>query len=154
MSAIKMVRTILVGVDGSHESDRAATLAGQLAATLGAVLVAVHATGLLDVWPEHPETHGARNSHSHVDLMMRGTWTDPARQSGVEPQLILRDGPPSLVLTAVADEMDADLIIIGTRGAGSSDPFGLGSTAAKLAQRSTRPILIVPGARTRSDEPE
>ena len=44
--------TILVGIDGSTDSDRAAAFAAKLAVQLGADVVAAHAVGLLDVMPE------------------------------------------------------------------------------------------------------
>ncbi len=142
------IETILVGVDGSPEAGRAMALAGSLAGQLGARVVAVHAVGLLDVWPEHPENHAARNSHEHVKAMLEGPWIEPLVRVGVRPRLILRDGPPSIVLLAVAEEVDADLIVVGSRGSGQASPSALGSTSAKITQRSSRPVVVVPDDRS------
>jgi nucleotide-binding universal stress UspA family protein len=140
------ITSILVGVDGSAESDHAAAFAGVLGAAIGARVITVHATGLLDVWPDHPEP-GMRNSHAHVDELMHGAWTEPLRTAGVEPEIVIRDGPPAHVLLAVADELDVSLIVVGTRGVGQTDPYGLGSVATRLTHESTRPVVIVPRAR-------
>lgn len=138
------ISTILVGVDGSAEAAQAAAFAAALANQLGAAVVAVHAVGLLDVWPEHPETHLERNSHAHVTALLEGPWIEPFTRVGVRPRLMLRDGPPSNVLLDIAEEVDADLIVIGIRGAGKAEYFALGSTTAKITQHSTRPVVVVP----------
>lgn len=138
------ISTILVGVDGSPEARQAAAFTAMLARQLGAEVVAVHAVSLLDVWPEHPEDHLERNSHTHVTALLEGPWIEPLTLAGVQPRLMLRDGPPSIVLLAIADEIDADLIVIGIRGAGQADLFALGSTTTRITERSTRPVVVVP----------
>jgi len=142
------IRTILVGVDGSPESERAAAFASTLARQLGADVVAAHAVGLLDVWPEHPESKIRPNSHARVEGLLEGPWTASLRNAGVPLRLVLRDGPPSIVLLALAVETGADLLVVGRRGVGRSDPSAMGSTAAKIAQLSTTPVVVVPAAPT------
>lgn len=142
------ITSILVGVDGSAESDHAAAFAGALGVSVGARVVAAHATGLLDVWPEHPEIGRVRNSHAHVAELMRNAWTESVRAQGLAPEIVIRDGPPAQVLLAVADELNVDLIVVGTRGVGQTDPYGLGSVATRLAHESKRPVVIVPRAPT------
>ena len=141
-------RTILLGVDGSAASLHAAGFATDLASGLGARIVAVHAVGLLDVWPAQPDGLHERNSHVLVGELIAGPWTEPIRSAGVEVELVLRDGPPALVLLRVADEFDVDIIVVGTRGSGDAALFALGNTAAHLTERSTRPVLVVPDTRS------
>lgn len=136
--------TIMVGVDGSPGSSNAAGFAARLASKLGARVVAVHAVGLLDVWPEHPEAHEERNDHRHVTELADGTWTQPIRDAGIEPVIVLRDGPPSHVLLDVADEYEANLLVVGTRGAGQAELLTLGGTATRLTTHSSRPTVVVP----------
>jgi nucleotide-binding universal stress UspA family protein len=59
---------------------------------------------------------------------------------------VLRDGHPVQVLLDVADDVDADMIVVGSRGFGGFPQMLLGSTSTQLAQHSRRPVLIVPGA--------
>jgi nucleotide-binding universal stress UspA family protein len=147
------ITTILVGVDGSPESDRAAAFATKLAIQLDAEIVAAHAVGLLDVWPEHPEAGNAHNSHEHVVALMEGPWTETIRRLGIRRRIALLDGSPGRVLLELADQIDADLIVVGSRGAGEAELFGLGDTSTKLAHRSACPILIVPPPRPADDPP-
>lgn len=141
----KMV--ILVGIDGSEPSLQAARFTGRLASTLEADVVAVHAVGLLDVWPEHPWDHTKRNSHARVTELANSAWVCGIREHGVKPNVLLRDGPPAPVILAAAEECNADMIVVGRRGSGSGNVelYALGSTTAQLTKRSTRPVVVVPG---------
>ena len=147
----KQISTILVGVDGSAESDRAAEFAARLAMQLEARVVAVHAVGLLDVWPDSPDSpegsSNKHNSHAHVTALMEGPWTETIRRIGIHPSVALVDGPPARVLLELADEIDADLIVVGSRGAGQSELVALGDTSTKLAHQADRPVLIIPAQR-------
>jgi nucleotide-binding universal stress UspA family protein len=147
----KQIATILVGVDGSEEANRAASFAARLAIQLDAEIVAAHAVGLLDIWPEHPEAHDKPDPHEHVTTLMEGPWTDTIRQLGVLPRIILLNGPPARVLLELADQIDADLIVVGSRGVGQAELFALGDTSARLAHQSARPVLIVPPPRPGDD---
>lgn len=145
------IATILVGVDGSPESDRAVAFASELAIQLSANIVAAHAVGLLDVWPKHPEAGKQPDPHAHVKALMEGPWTEGIRRMGLQPRVVLLDGPPAHVLLELADQINADLIVVGSRGAGQAELFALGDTSTKLAHQSARPVLIVPAPRTDSD---
>lgn len=128
---------IVVGTDGSDNATRAVSEAAELARASGAELVAVCAVGLLA---------GAATPGSHEELRrhLDGEWTDAVRRSGVTVSTELRDGNPVQVLLAVADEVDADLIVVGSRGFGGFPTLLLGSTSTQLAQHSHRPVVIVP----------
>jgi len=56
-------------------------------------------------------------------------------------------GDPALALIQLADEIDASLIVVGTRKRGLGESlreFLTGSVAARLSHRQRRPILVVP----------
>jgi nucleotide-binding universal stress UspA family protein len=56
-------------------------------------------------------------------------------------------GDPALALKHLAEEVDARLIVVGTRKRGFGESvreFFTGSVAARLAHRQHRPILVVP----------
>ncbi len=56
-------------------------------------------------------------------------------------------GDPALAIKHLADDIDAKLLVIGTRKRGIGDSireFFTGSVAARLAHRQRRPILVVP----------
>ena len=63
-------------------------------------------------------------------------------QAGVSCRVIEREGMPAFVIGDVADEINADVIVMGTRGiAIESDQQ---STAARVIQLAPCPVLVVP----------
>lgn len=120
-------------MDGSDHSRAALRWAADLAAAVGGELVVVHAVGLL----EHmaPADRGAEVE----------TWCRPFRGRS-RLRTVVRDGPPSLVIAAVAEELGCDLIVVGTRGVGLA-PRSLGSTTLALLEDAHRPVVVLPPGR-------
>lgn len=56
----------------------------------------------------------------------------------------VEEGTPWKVILKVADEMDADVIVMGTRKHSAIGQVLLGSTAAKTISHSKRPVFVVP----------
>lgn len=61
----------------------------------------------------------------------------------VTAQTRLEQGGVLDALDRVADELAADLIVLGARGAGVLRRFVLGATAERLLRRTQRPLLVV-----------
>jgi nucleotide-binding universal stress UspA family protein len=66
---------------------------------------------------------------------------------------IVRFGQPWRLILALSDEMDADLIIVGSHGYHGLDRI-LGTTAARVANVSHRDVLVVHGRSHRADHVE
>ena|GEM_PF-2815299 len=72
------------------------------------------------------------------------TWVEPARDIAPIRSLGV-EGDPRKVLLQAADDEDADLLVVGAAGVGSSPGFlHLGSVAEFLVHQSTRPIAVIP----------
>lgn len=67
---------------------------------------------------------------------------DTFERAGVECQVIEREGKAAFVIGDVADEIEADLIVMGTRGISLEDDQT--STAARVIQLAPCPVLVVP----------
>ncbi len=137
---------IVVGLDGSSNSARAADLAATLAQLTGAGIVAVHAVGLLEDLAGEGRTPNERRVE--VRHQLESVWSKPLHRAGIEVCCEARDGHPCDVLLAMTDEVDADLLIVGRRGAGSFAERVLGSTSAQLSTAATCPLVIVPDQRS------
>jgi nucleotide-binding universal stress UspA family protein len=71
----------------------------------------------------------------------------PDPQWQVKP--LLRSGPSAAAeLIALANEMEADLIVVGSHGRGGLPRFLLGSVAERVLRNASQSVLIVPGMRT------
>jgi nucleotide-binding universal stress UspA family protein len=137
------IERIVVGVDGSDNSLVAVEWTAGLARLLDAEVVAVHALGLLeplgsgDPVPTFPR-------RAEISHLFETTWCAALAAADVGTRRLLRDGPAVSVLLAVADEVDADLIVVGSRGLGGYPELLLGSTSTQVAQNAHRPVTIVP----------
>ncbi len=144
------IHRIVVGVDGSDNSLVAVEWAAGLARLVDAEVVAVHAVGLLE--PLDGGTPVPSFPHrAEIEELFETRWSAPFRAAGVSAELVLRDGPAVAVLLAVADDTDADLIVVGSRGLGGYPELLLGSTSTQVAQNAHRPVIIVPVTTSRPD---
>jgi nucleotide-binding universal stress UspA family protein len=63
---------------------------------------------------------------------------------GIETSTRIESGKPADVLIAVAKEVGADVIVVGTVGESPISGALLGSVVLRLVQRSPMPVLVVP----------
>jgi nucleotide-binding universal stress UspA family protein len=61
-----------------------------------------------------------------------------------QPRSESRSGDVANTILAVASELDADIIVMGTRGLAGIKSFLLGSVSHHVAQHADRPVLVVP----------
>lgn len=137
-----MAPLVLAGVDGSAAAAAACGWAARLASATSAELVVASA------WQPgqaegSPEDFAQRRAA--VRAQLDESWSTPARAEGITPRTLLVDGSPD-VLLQVADTEDADLLVVGSRGAGGFASLHIGSVAHHLAHHTTRPLAIVPQA--------
>lgn len=132
--------SLLVGVDGSAPAAAALGWAGRLAARVGAEVVVanVFEAGQAEVSPDDYEALMA-DARAQLD----GEWSAPLDGVGVRHRSLQLLGAPDSLLTAAASE-HADLLVVGTRGAGRFAGLHLGSLAHHLAHHTTGPLAIVP----------
>ncbi|SCG40902.1 universal stress protein [Micromonospora coxensis] len=125
---------VLVGLDGSADSDRALrTAVRALGGTAGdLVLVAVTSPDLIDVEAAEEDRRARRMLDERVAALPAGL---PA------PSTEIVAGHPVDALLAVADARDVDLLVVGRAGHGLGERL-LGSVAEELAHRSPRPVLL------------
>jgi nucleotide-binding universal stress UspA family protein len=136
------IRKILVGVDGSRNSDRAASVAGDLAQLAGAEILAIHVAGLLEGAPGPEETRVEHRRALVHELETR--WTEVLRRTGTRVRCELHDGSAATAMLAVAEEHQPDLIVVGRHGHRSFPDQVLGSTSAAIAATARCPVLVVP----------
>ncbi|MEX1208600.1 MAG: universal stress protein [Acidimicrobiia bacterium] len=141
-------RLIIVGVDGSDQSLRAASVAASLARSVGArihlVTVVRPPEGWWGVVGSPPPADALAASMADAQRSVLDRTLDRLDHEGVEVTSAEEIGDPASALTALADEMSADLLVVGRRGAGVVERLILGSVADRVAHDSPCPVLIVP----------
>lgn len=68
-----------------------------------------------------------------------------------QPRAAPQQGTIAAAVLSVADDIDADVIVLGTRGLSGVKSFVLGSVSHAVVQHSGRPVLIVPSS-VRADQ--
>ncbi len=137
------IKRIVVGTDGSEHANRAVRWAADLAAQTGAEVVVTHAVGLLVKTAAGPVPSTAE-LHDELRARLNGEWTGELRAAGVSVRCRLEEGGSVTALLRVADDEGADLIVVGSRGAGGFSELHLGSTSHQVALHADRPVTIVP----------
>ncbi len=139
----KPPRRIVVGYDGSSPSFRAVRFALSLLRDPEVRIWLVHAAAPSRVVAE-PRTEEETSAETGA---LRSTLERTARSvdpTGDRVQAWTREGSPEVVLLAAAAEVDADLIVVGTRGLRGAERVVLGSVSEKVVSRSGRPVTVVP----------
>ena len=127
---------LLIGVDGSPESEEAVRAAVRLVGPVAGrvVLATVVSADAVD-GGQDDELASAR------DLLSRHQRELPGGTAPVEAQIVA--GQPADALLELADTEDADLIVVGRRGKGLSRAV-LGSAASRLSTSARCPVLLAP----------
>jgi nucleotide-binding universal stress UspA family protein len=70
-----------------------------------------------------------------------------AREAGLQPTpvAIEDEGNVAETITAIADDHDAEVVIVGSRGHSGLKARLLGSTSESILHHCTRPVLVVRG---------
>jgi nucleotide-binding universal stress UspA family protein len=141
-------RLIVAGVDGSDQSIRAAAVAASLARARGARLVIVTVVRPPEGWwgivgsPPTAEALGDSLSDAQRDVL--DTTIAGLDLEDVDYGTREEIGDASIQLTSVCEELDADLLVVGRRGAGLLRRMVVGSVANHLIHESSCPVIVVP----------
>jgi len=151
------IRRIAVGTDFSMESAVAVRQAMQLARHLGAEVILVHC---------YPMTQAQLNAHEqslgHAEEF-RQVLREAMSQShdrlaelhqkltgqGAEVSQLLADSPADVGLSQAAEQLRADLVVVGSRGRTGFSRLLLGSVAEKVVRTCPTSVLVARGPEVR-----
>jgi nucleotide-binding universal stress UspA family protein len=140
-------RTVVVGTDGSDSSLRAVDRAGAIAAASNANLIVATAHFPHAVDTRAADALGAEGykmaGNAPVYSILRDA-RDRAKEAGaadIKERAIL--GAPVEALLDLADEVDADLLVVGSVGLGTVKGRLLGSVPASISRKARVDVLIV-----------
>ncbi|HLV89809.1 MAG: universal stress protein [Acidimicrobiales bacterium] len=142
------LNTIIVGVDGSEGAERAARHAVDVARTTGAKLYIATVVRPPEGWwgiggaPPTPEALSTALIEGQKEVL--DNLVAALDLEGVDYETLQDLGDPASRLIAIAEERNADLMVIGRRGAGLVERVIIGSVADRICHHSPCPVLLIP----------
>ena len=141
-------KVVVVGVDGSDTSCHAAQAAADLARKNGARLYIVTVVRPPEGWwgivGSPPPADVLTASMSQAQQTILDAVVEAVDLEGVEWDASEEIGEPATALSDVCTEQEADLLVVGRRGAGFVERLVMGSVADRVAHYAPCPVLIVP----------
>lgn len=143
------MKTILVPTDFSKCANNATRYALEVAKRLKAKVVALYV-----VFPNEGVDNSMYDAFMIDDYLLQRNkamkaWIrkllKSAQADAVQVETLCRVGFPVSTVVQVAEELDADMVVMGTTGAAGLKGVLLGSTAGGVLAGSRRPVLVIPG---------
>lgn len=147
-----MFKRILAAYDGSKGAYAALEKAAQLARLTKAeviVLTVYRHYSMLEA--SLSMVRGTTDRNENFDDIMREVSREAAEEAkaralelGVEKvSAFIKNGQFARTIVSFAEEKDCDLIVLGSRGLGSSEGYMLGSVSHKVTSLTDVPVLVI-----------
>lgn len=147
MEGMDVIGHILVAIDGSEHSRRAARFAHDLAQQLNARITLLFVLepprmlpiGFLDsaaIRPPHVDD-------KELDTVQRLLGQVAADLPKAQVEKLVEIGHPADTIVSMAQKLGVDLIVVGARGLGPGGKWLLGSVSDRVIQHAARPVTVV-----------
>jgi nucleotide-binding universal stress UspA family protein len=144
-----MFGSIVVGTDGSETAGEAVRQATELAKSIGAAIYLVSAfepvgnQRLREERQQVPEDMSWMvNEREDVNATLKAA-EEQIKEDGINVQTFARQGDPADAILDVAEEQNADLIIVGNKGMSGAKRFLLGSVPNKVSHHAPCSVMII-----------
>lgn len=135
---MRKLQSILLATDFRPASQEAVRVAVQLASAFGSRVTLLHVLEPLPSWPValHEQQQQAAGPLNEVSQQLAAQNVQVAESSIVV-------GPPADTIVRKANEIDADLILMGAGERSRFDRFSVGPVAAAVIEHAPQPVLAV-----------
>jgi nucleotide-binding universal stress UspA family protein len=144
-----MFESIVVGTDGSATAGEAVRQAMELATSVGAKVYLVSAYEptpegrLRDERAQIPaDLQWMVNPREDVEATL-AEGAELIREKGIDVETLAREGDPADAILDVAEEKNADLIVVGNKGMTGAKRFLLGSVPNKVSHHAPCSVMII-----------
>lgn len=138
-----MFKTVLFPIDRSRETGEAADVVVNVVKTYQSKLVLLSVVEAPEVIEATPAANSEMTSPEAIAELLEAAKVLFSQQE-IESEVIEREGKPAFVICDVADEIGANLIIMGCRGLGLTDEGAADSVTTRVINLAPCPVLIVP----------
>jgi nucleotide-binding universal stress UspA family protein len=136
---MKLLERVLAAVDFDDTSPPLLAVAAILAKQFGSEVVLLHTV--------EPADEAIAGGAAKLDAIIRTRLEEMGSElvaTGVEvPRLLVTHGKPLAEITATAERLSANLIMLGARAVAASRNLSLGTTTEKVIRKSAKPVLAV-----------
>jgi nucleotide-binding universal stress UspA family protein len=141
------LRNIAIATDGSRNTQKAVSYGVELAKLSGATVYALYVVNtpstISECWTISKETiYNIMRSDGEKVVSEVKKFGESV---GVEIKEVVLDGCPSNEIINFAENINADLIVMGTLGETGLERFLIGSVAEAVVRGSKIPVLVVRG---------
>ena len=129
-----MFKTILFPIELTRDAKKAVEISAEL--------VKIHNSKLVILSVVESATQGAMSSEEQVAKLLQEAKSFFAKQ-GINAETIEKEGIPAFTICDVADEINADLIVMGCRGLGLIDEDAAAeSVTNRVINLASCPVLV------------
>ncbi len=139
-TSVRTRKPLVCGVDDSAYGRAAARVAARLAERLRRALLVVHVTRVPAAFGDSAAAAGERGLRRGESLLATVIAEEGLGPADHRVEL----GAAADRLAGVAEEEDAELIVVGSRGRGALRAALLGSVSSQLIASAPCPVLVVP----------
>jgi len=136
-----MFDTVVIATDGSESATRAVDVALDVADRFDAAVHALYVVDEGDVAASPDELR--QELVDALEATADEALGDVRQRADSAVSTAVREGRPATEITQFADDVDADVVALGTRGRHGDHGYLLGSVAEAVVRRCTRPVLTV-----------
>ena len=135
-----MFKTVLFPIDQSREAREAADVVTNVVQKYGSRLVLLSVVEEASTDAPSPDPMVSPEVVSKLLENAQSLFS----QQGITAEILERQGKPAFTICDVADDIGADLIIMGCRGLGLTEEGASDSVTSRVINLSPCPVLIVP----------
>lgn len=135
-----MFKTVLFPIDMSPEAHQAATMAAELVQANQSRLVLLSVVESAGGDGESSTAQASSDAVASLLIKAQSLFSE----QGIDCETLERAGKPAFVICDVADEIQADVIVMGCRGMGLTEEGIADSVTNRVINLSPCPVLIVP----------
>ncbi|ABB39523.1 UspA domain-containing protein [Oleidesulfovibrio alaskensis G20] len=137
------IRKILVPVDGSACSEKAAEYAANLAQLVGASVLVVNCRMALPPMLGRDSWEQARSALVKRSEVLLESYCDRMKDEGVEAACRVLEGAVDKAIAETAEAENCDLIVMGSRGHSELEGLLLGSVTHRVLQLADCPVTVI-----------
>jgi nucleotide-binding universal stress UspA family protein len=139
-----MFKNILICVDGSDSSLRAAEVGCEIAASMGNAVTVVYAAYIPAMYMDDLNAELQESIREDGKRILDETvHACEAKTGGIEKKLLYNEKAEEGILRLL-EEGTYDLVILGSNGRDATARKVMGSTSSRVLEGSAVPVLIVP----------